>query len=70
MKNQQLTRFQVEKIANRLLPQMLDKNKNNSIEFSLESLGATYEVEYGKDRHGHWVFFSYVCKENSALAGS
>lgn len=62
MKNSHLTRFEIEKIANRLLPEMLDREKNNSIEFGFESLGIRYELEYGRDKYGHWVLFRYVRK--------
>jgi hypothetical protein len=67
MKNSQLSRFEIEKIANRLLPEMLYKEKNNSIEFDFESLGTRYEVEYGRDRFGHWVLFKYVPKAIAVL---
>ena len=67
MKNLDLSRFEIEKIANRLLPEMLYKEKNNSIEFDFESLGTRYEVEYGKDRLGHWVLFKYVPVSTAAL---
>ena len=67
MKNSNLTRFEMEKIANRILPEMLYREKNDSIEFDFESLGIKYEVEYGRDRHGHWILFKYTTKTVSAL---
>ena len=66
MKSVKLSRFEIEKIANRLLPEMLGREENNSIEFDFESLGVKYEVEYGRDRFGHWVLFKYVLKGISA----
>ena len=60
MKNSQLSRFEIEKIANRLLPGMLHKEKNNYIEFDFESLGIKYDVEYCRNRYGHWVLYKYV----------
>jgi len=62
MKNSQLTTFEIEKIANRLLPGMLHKEKNNCIEFDFESLGIKYDVEYGRNLYGHWVLYKYMCK--------
>ena len=62
MKNSQLSRFEIEKIANRLLPSMLHKEKHNYIEFDFESLGIKYDVEYGRNLYGHWVLYKYVFK--------
>lgn len=67
MKTSNLSQFEIEKIANRLLPEMLNREENNSIEFDFESLGIKYEVEYGRDRFGHWVLFKYVSKAISVF---
>lgn len=60
MESTLLTRFEIEKIANCLLPKMVTKEKDGYIVFDFTSLEICYDVEYRKDKNGQWLLFDYV----------
>lgn len=60
-----LRRFDIEKIANCLLPKMVNREKDGSIKFDFISLGICYNVEYRKDRNGYWLLYEY---ENTSIS--
>lgn len=59
MKKSILSRLDLEKLANVILPTMIDKAKNDTLTFDFESLGNNYLVHYKKNLQDHWVLFDY-----------
>jgi hypothetical protein len=65
MEKSRLDRFEIEKLANALLPKMLYKAGHTILSFEFESLGYCYVVDYKKNVNGHWEMFQYGAKDCS-----